>query len=657
MINVFRYNTEVLSDRYRSDIDGLRAIAVLSVLLFHAKIPGFGGGFVGVDVFFVISGFLITSVTHRQIVNRTFSIRQFYERRIRRIFPALFLVIAVCAPLGFFTLFPVDYRDFGQSTASTAIFSSNFLFWMESGYFAGAAEVKPLLHTWSLAVEEQYYVLFPLILLALMRWRPYTFAMIIAMWVVSFAWSSYLVGIAPEQAFYLAPSRAWELLTGAIVALYARPMKPGLLRGASSIAGFVSIGLAVVLYSRSTPFPGLAALLPCLGTAALLWSGMENTTLVGRLLMLNPLVGIGLISYSLYLWHWPMLILLKYFTTLGPDPWMNIAALALSFLTAWLSWRYVEKPFRGPSSRFNQRQIFSFALAVTIAAFVCGSLIHLTKGFPQRFSPQVLDVYAAGENFNKIHRDCIMDINHNIEDLKLCHVGQQNSPRAAFFVWGDSHANALLSGFDQAARRAGLVGEAMTRAACPPILEVDEGCLEFNNAALGRIKSRKDVEFVTLAAHWSMYIENGGHPCCPLRLEDNDDVFDTFSRGMAETIDTLKGLGKSILIIGPVAEVDVLVPVAAAKALYYGRDTSFAPSRLAFQSRQRRVLKLIDSLASDPAVTVIQPSDLFCDETVCHVLLNEGSIYTDDNHLSIYGSELLAPVIYQAMMTLVPEKL
>ena len=339
----------VLDVHYRRDIDGLRAFAVLPVILFHAGLAPFSGGYVGVDVFFVISGFLITSIILKDLERGTFSVWQFYERRARRILPALFVMTAVCIPVAWVLFRPFLFREFAQSVAAVSVYASNFLFWEKSGYFDTAAELKPLLHTWSLAVEEQYYLVVPFLMLLLWRLgRRSLLWTLVALALASLALSHWMAGAFPMANFYLLPSRAWELLAGALCAFvlaggreYRSDLGAGL--GLALIVG------AVLVYTPETPFPSLYALAPVGGTALVILCAGRGT-LVARMLGWAPLVGIGLISYSAYLWHQPLFAFTRTALIFEPEPLLMLALSGLSLGLGWLSWRFVERPFRQPMS-------------------------------------------------------------------------------------------------------------------------------------------------------------------------------------------------------------------------------------------------------------------------------------------------------------------
>lgn len=336
---------------YRAEIDGLRALAVVPVILFHAGFHAFSGGFIGVDVFFVISGYLITSIIINDLAKGQFSLVDFYVRRAKRILPALFLVMLVCLPFAAFIFLPIAMKDFAQSLVATSVFSSNFLFFTESGYFEPNAELKPLLHTWSLAVEEQYYIIFPLLLILAWRFgRRWILGLLTVIFLFSLAAAEWGTVSSPAAAFYLLPMRAWELLIGAFAAFYLQDRAarlPHAVHQAGSVMGLALIFYAIAAFDEATPFPGVQALIPTLGTTLIILFAMPGTW-VNRLLSVRALVFLGLMSYCAYLWHQPLFAFSRYSS---PEEPSAVIMLLLCFATlplAYLSWRFVERPFRRP---------------------------------------------------------------------------------------------------------------------------------------------------------------------------------------------------------------------------------------------------------------------------------------------------------------------
>ncbi|OCX66392.1 hypothetical protein BFP70_05035 [Thioclava sp. SK-1] len=439
--------------KYRPEIDGLRSLAVIPVVAFHAGVSAVPGGFVGVDVFFVISGFLITSLLAEDIAAGRYSLIGFYERRARRILPALFVMIAACLPLAWLWLTPADLKDFSQSLVAVAVFSSNLLFWHETDYFAAQAELKPLLHTWSLAVEEQFYILFPLLLAGL--WRlglRRLIGLVAVLGVISFGVAQWGISAAPAASFYLLPGRAWELLAGALAALYLRQGGPSVVVSAQgqwlSWAGVALIVVPMFTYDHATPFPGLAAVPPVLGTVLIvLFCGPK--THVGRGLAHRVPVAIGLISYSAYLWHQPLLAFYRYPLIAPPNPWIMAGLGGVSFVLAWLSWRYIERPFRN-RRKISATAIFAMSGGGLAAVAALGLLGHRNDGYDGRFHyVGEIGQLAAIDNLYD-HFDYAAVVRegecHAVRPEDWLANGCRDTRARTIMLWGDSYAAALYHG-------------------------------------------------------------------------------------------------------------------------------------------------------------------------------------------------------------------
>ena len=363
--------------KHRTDIDGLRAVAVIAVILFHAGLTQVSGGFAGVDVFFVISGYLITGLILNDIRNGQFSITHFYERRVRRILPALFTLLFLGSVAFYWLLPPEQLLDFGKSLIATVLFSSNVLFWRQTGYFKDPAEMKPLVHTWSLAVEEQFYIFYPLFLLLISRYfrKRYHWALL-TVFCFSLAWSVWGVHHDRNATFYLAPSRAWELLLGGLLATDVVP--PLTDRRAANVlgaAGLVLMMFSFVALSKASLFPGLNALYPTIGAALIIYTGSPTATSVSRFLGWKPIVFVGLISYSLYLWHWLLIVFAKYYAVRHLTNWEITGIVAFSFVIATLSWLFVENPFRGRRGLIASRaMLFGAAAVASLPLLIIGYL-------------------------------------------------------------------------------------------------------------------------------------------------------------------------------------------------------------------------------------------------------------------------------------------
>lgn len=459
---------------YRREIDGLRFIAVVPVILFHAKVPGFPGGFVGVDVFFVISGFLITSILMNDLEKDRFSLVTFYERRARRILPALFVMIAACVVAAEVILLPTEYQDFAESAGTAAVFLSNVFFWANSGYFDPISEESPLLHTWSLAVEEQYYLLFPLILWALWKLGPKTIvATLVAMTLASLALAEWGWRNEPTINFYFIGSRAFELFIGSLSAIWARqnPQTNGWLAG----LGLVLILGATFGFSESVPFPSVYALVPVVGTALVLLFARTGTA-TARLLSLPVLVWVGLVSYSAYLWHQPLLAFARVQDWVPLDATLTAFLIAMTFALAFLSWKFVEQPFRsrGESARFSRKQIFVGSAVLIAVTFAYGLYGRASDGRLERWklaNPEIAHEYALLHEASEHHRTpadksrpCTRNHRHLTPqaeaEILACHA--QFGPAVA--IIGDSIAEDLHGAMVAASDRPFILG--LTRGGC-----------------------------------------------------------------------------------------------------------------------------------------------------------------------------------------------
>lgn len=460
--------------KYRPEIDGLRSVAVLPVILFHAGVGIFSGGYVGVDIFFVISGYLITTIILSQIIAGRFSLLEFYSRRSRRILPALFLVIACTIPLAFLLMLPSQFNDFSQSVAAVTIFASNILFWKESGYFAAAAELKPLLHTWSLAVEEQYYVLFPLLLLGLWRLGARPALMVLGViFGASLIASQFLSTRAPDANFFLLLSRAWELLAGSLCAIWI--LKRG--RSGHALASTLGLGLilaSIFLYDGDTPFPSVYALAPVAGTALIILFA-DGGTPVGRLLAMRGPVFIGLISYSAYLWHQPLFALARLASPDHPPMAVMMALAALSIGLAFLSWKYVEQPTR--HYPWPVRRILGTTVAASVLIASVGLALNYTGAqqayFTASLSPQnrpLLDQITRMAEMDHFATDdsdpCRFFVSDYdaATDARVLRCSAEHGPALAIF--GDSHALDTWSAMYAASDRPFLLG--LSQQECRP---------------------------------------------------------------------------------------------------------------------------------------------------------------------------------------------
>lgn len=451
---------------YRPEVDGLRAVAVIPVILFHAGLPLFSGGFVGVDVFFVISGYLITSIILAEIARNDFSLIRFYERRARRILPALFAVMLVSVICSWFILLPSDMLDFSQSLIAVSIFSSNILFFLETSYWDTASELKPLLHTWSLAVEEQYYLIFPIFLmLAYGFGKRWLLSILVIISIVSLCIAHFGSQSYPDAAFYLLPTRFWELALGAFLAFIPtnydqhQERVSNVRKWLTELLGL--LGLILIIYScvafdDHTPFPSLYTLVPTIGALLIIAFASANT-IVGRLLSLKLFVGIGLISYSLYLWHQPVLAFARHVSFPEPDPLTLCVLILVIFILSILSWQFIEKPFRD-KTLFNQKAIFTFALLGSFIFILIGSTGYLAEGYKDRKNYKRL-LIASYEPDNRILQKQSWQPLRSLSSTKNYGVGNNQYDRTLWFdeldhrrkllVVGNSHSKDIFNVLNQ----------------------------------------------------------------------------------------------------------------------------------------------------------------------------------------------------------------
>ncbi|WP_395610048.1 acyltransferase family protein [Pseudomonas sp. B22129] len=633
---------------YRRDIDGLRAIAVLAVVLFHFGVPGLTGGFVGVDVFFVISGFLITSIIWREREAGHFSFLNFWARRARRILPALLVMMFVSLVAGWFLMAPKDYSELGRSIHNQVIFISNLFFMRQDGYFETASDMKPMLHTWSLSVEEQFYIAFPLVLVVLSsrlkQWRGALFILMLA----SFAASVWAVSSAPEKAFFLLPMRAWELLAGSMLAVMpARAQRISPLW--AQLVSAASLGLilvAVVGYDASTAFPGAAALLPVLGVVGLIWANGQQTTLVGRLLGSRLLVGIGLISYSWYLWHWPVLVFGKYASIFGLAPWEVAALFLLSLLLGYVSWRFVEGPFRERRLLAGNRAVLAAGLIGLAGLGLIGKGLVWSDGFTWRLSPQALQ-FAKAYTWAPDLMNCLSDDKKN-NHRELCHFGPQAGASRAL-VWGDSHASALIPAMKDAAGKYGFSITQAGYSGCVPFSRKENtpGCNAYNERVT-QLLNRDSFSDVMLVARWSLYVygERNGDTGAAIHdpvtgKYDRGTAEHLFAEGVAALVQQLRASGHRVWLVKEVPLQAFNVPYRLSRLAMQGRPTDQEGLPLAEHLERQAYISAVFAriTAADPGVQMLDPAPKLCDANGwCRAELGGQSLYTDDNHLSKVGT-------------------
>jgi len=657
---------------YRPDIDGLRAIAIAGVLLYHVEESWLTGGFLGVDVFFVISGFLITSIISREVREQRFSFEAFYERRIRRIIPALFVLLAVASGAAFLTMWSEDLNNFGKSLKYTVISISNVHFLdFTKDYFNDDSYRIPLLHTWSLAIEEQYYIFFPPLLIVLHKWKrtksnPVT--TVGAITALSLA-ACIVVGYRnPASSFFLIPFRAWELFAGSLLALghFSKPSDKA--AQTLSVLGLSLILGSFLFVSEHNFLPGVSTIPAILGAMMLIRSGsVTNRPWPVRMLAMKPFVGLGLVSYSVYLWHWPIIVFSRFFLTetLG----RNLSILVASLFLGWLSWRYVERPFRRPGV-FQKKTVWICWVVATGALFFCGNYLrfykksaghHSAGTWLFRQSPVALTLMEHKEidpQFNP-------DIKKPSDPAKARAYGDPHA-NPTIAIWGDSHAAALLPEFDRQAKLNNKAFKYFGLSAVPPIPGVvvegsgggaggDMDRLAYSDRVMSELLQNKSLSTVVLHARWSRPIrwKNEDKKTKPPKFfgqhfstqSELDAYYDTRIRA---TVHTLLNAGKRVVVIGPIPEVGVNVPDTLLRQHFQGAALSQTMDASGFYNRQSFVLNTLSSLEPNEQLLVVMPHKRLLEGDRVKVMEDGKPLYRDDDHLSgpggYYIGDLLAPI-------------
>lgn len=640
---------------YRPDIDGLRALAVTSVVLFHAAPGLLPSGFVGVDVFFVISGFLIGGIIFRRARAGSFSFADFYARRARRILPALLAVVAACLVAGFFVLSAGELSDLATSAMGALSGLVNFKFWLRSDYFAPDASFSPLLMTWSLAVEEQFYVLFPLLMLAVVpRGRRATIAALALVAVISFGASLILTRTHPSFAFYLLPTRAWELAAGALLALamdQARKPLPSKWREAFALTG-LSLVFASFIALAEAPFPGSAAALPVAGSVLLI--AAQGSWINRQILSPAPVVFVGLVSYSWYLWHWPMMAFVRLASPAPPSDLTMLAVAAVSFAVAVASWRFVETPFRAMGAApWATLARYGVVLACILAI---PTAFKLTEGAPARLPEEAAVVRAtvkAGRG------DCLAPFGSSHPEMSDHCQPRGDGPAVALI--GDSHASALGPGLRRHGATDGYRLLQLTKSACVPLLGVEQRderhprhadeCKAFVGEAVNIAASDPDVKTVILAASWPL-IENRYY-LSPQTSDEGISGSEALAKGLSPVVAALTAAGKTVILVGdvPAFQFDPRAQILAetipargaiarlASPVYISSDRArgaeVAPPNATSEAALLNLTKSFDK------VSYVDARRVFCAAEACKFREGAKLLFIDAHHLSTVGSNLI----------------
>lgn len=651
--------SESTSHTYRRDIDGLRGLAVLLVVLFHAT-GSVRGGFIGVDVFFVISGYLITGIIVREMEAQSFSFAAFWERRIRRIVPASVVMTVATVGLASIVLLPDDFMGLGRSVIAHALMISNFYFWNDSGYFAAASDQKPLLHTWSLAVEEQFYLVFPFLCWIIMKWssrkerqpflRHVFLKVFFALMILSFVFSVVMVSRDPTSAFYLLPSRAWELLLGATLACFPRRWlaAPAKYCKAACILGVIMILASAFQLRDSMPFPGLLALPSCLGAAFLIWAQGSTQPLPARywlrtVLESRALVGLGLISYSLYLWHWPFLAYWEYLDvsfSKGASHLMRFTLVLLALGLAYASWRWIETPFRKRAGALSHR---NFVFTATLASFAVivslGLVIQAMQGIPNRWSEKAIQFAHAAKQMGIDEQGKANNLDATLRMAPPSFGSQNPEARAHVLVWGDSHAMCISPALEAHCKLKGVRGYLVAYSSTPPLLGFVQPSMnglsdkgpKWGSAVLEMVRIQK-ITHVVIVGHWQRYTKGRATECLA---------------AMKETIRQFTQAGAKVWIMKDVPSHAMIVPRAL--ALHTDFPSIFPdPSQVACtESEHRRTNAVMDSFTDQliqAGANILEPASMLMGNGGRYrVVDHDKCLYGDvGHHLSIDGALLLS---------------
>lgn len=643
---------------YRPEVDGLRAIAVIAILLFHADLSVLGlklvkGGFLGVDVFFVISGYLIARIIFSEIKDDRFSLVTFYQRRARRILPALFLVTGACYPAAWFGMTPEQLENFSRSAVAASLFASNIFFWLDTNYFAESIALKPLSHAWSLAVEEQFYVFFPVFLVAVIRTRVSTGIMFAIVAGVSFLLAHALNSKFPEAAFYLLPTRVWEFIAGAALAhregSVGRKRIPALDRIAPGL-GIAGLSFAFFCLDGSIRHPGFLTLVPVISTMAIIWY-TGRSDFCSAILSSRACVGVGLISYSLYLWHQPLFSFAKIYSINDVSPLARVVLIFLAIVLAYLSWRFVEQPFRRPV--VGGAKIWVSACVGLALVATPGCIGYYSNGFPSRM-PLYESLAKVEVGYKTLGGElCTRD---------NCIVGKTGVQPSVVLI-GDSHAGVLARSFEKTyngSDKAALVlanGD-MFVDKYPPFYDAAE---RYNLVLKGQqpLVLAPEMRTVILSARYTLRVENvpfdngeGGVELLPAAYrgrsaDEKSIIMSSIDRATRELLER----GKRVVLVYPIPEAGWDVPATLRKLQSRHKDAALTTSYEVYRNRNRLIIELFDAIPDSANLIKVRPDRIFCNTFIvsrCATHSYSDVFYFDDDHLSIAGADLVVAAIIRA---------
>lgn len=645
--------------KYRAEIDGLRAIAVVAVILFHCNFEFFKGGYLGVDIFFVISGYLISAQITSDLKSRKFNLSDFYIRRARRILPALFCLMLVCLPIAWLLLTPIFLKDFGQSLVSTTGFFSNFLFWKENGYFERLSELKPLLHTWSLSVEEQFYLLYPLC--TFLFWRiGYRWLVKFILLIFFFSLLANILSLASTKTlFFLAPFRIWELLTGVLVAFVLNREKRQNLHFANealSILGLGLIGYCILAFDPFSLAPFDYTLLAVFGSALIILFCKPDTFLY-KLLSIKPLVNMGLISYGVYLWHYPILSFSRHAYKAELSSFLSVFLCMLSIVPAYFSWKYIELPFRN-KSKIDNALFSKIIVIVALLIVLFGIVLHVNNGLANHRWLHLINLISDNHE-RMLSGNCLLDEQHY--KTKGCLKGDI-AQKPSFALFGDSHAASIASELAAIFKRNNKSFVQYSKFDCPPIFNMmssedptNTTCKKYSDSVFNQIIER-DIKNVILFGRWSVYVH-------PEHFDGKHNYYiESSSLGKSttapltqnpilvayqEVIERFLENDVKVFVINPIPNlnenpIDETIMLSSHFEIIFPAPIPYKN----FEARNKAVFELFTSLSENQKITLIGDVNVFCpivpiDIRVCLNNINREFLYFDDNHLTELGAKLL----------------
>lgn len=662
----------MMTKHYRPEIDGLRAISVIGVVLFHLEL-GFPGGFVGVDVFFVISGYLITGILLRQLGEDRFSLMEFWARRVRRIVPAAIVMVVGALLIGAFLQTPERYASLARSAMAHVLMASNCYFTRDQGYFAEKSDHEPLLHTWSLSVEEQFYLIFPLIVCFVWKRAPQRLVLVFtSAALISFSWSWIEVVSNPKWAFFLLPARGWELLVGALLAILPQKTMRSLGDEAWAGLGLVLVLAPMFFFDRQTAFPGPGALAPVLGAALLIWTG--GSTKIGKLLGWRALVRIGLISYSLYLWHWPFVVFAREMVIELTLTW-KISLLVASLLAGYSSWRWVEMPSRSGLLLATRRRSLIFGLTSAVTLFVIAFSIKASGGFPSRLPAElrliISDITWNGAEYTSAKSEAIP-------------IGFQDDGPVDFVLWGDSHGASAAPAVNAVATDFKLKGHAYLNNGTPPVTglwfaDMSEASaaemVALNERVLAEIIDSKPMA-VFLVGRWVARCEGYneaemvGEPDSlrfTTMLVDSMIPEPTFKEASSALARQIKAMGARLAVHGIKLVIFQQVPESnesrTASRFYSMKRFSgtskvpqFTTTKDEFLKRQERTMKLLENQTTENVSVIDASSRFFFRDRDQLKVYAERSYYRDEDHLTRAGAMHYLEPAFKKFMSWIPRE-